>query len=321
MAKRHPTIICKVNGVYRKLLKVWFGSDGSFYVAPCYHSARTAYAFKHQVVYDTGFAESRMAFQDEFVDDGTLDDNEGTLKLSHHPSGLVQFSGRGVLSGPDGKGGALGIGVQSRALMAIGDGPAWGFAAYGFDDFDQTDIPKHGDIVATFDDLAPSEVPAPWPDPENPLPLSEGITVEGYYFQPKYRKFVTKDASGNYVVSRIHPSGMILPLKVILSPPDCDLPGFLGLDFYRRYTGNTDQTSGFALNGPGGDTREDPMGNMTSTNLACFFPRPTNMKARRDLSYPPKNNEKEQANPADKDSAAITNPMEQAPIDEQPPSP
>jgi len=287
MAQDRTTVLLKTGETTRKLLKVWFGPDGTYYLAAPYHSGRTAVLFKHTVRYDMQFGESREVLQSEFLDDATLDDNEGTIKLAHHPSGLCQFSGRGILSGVDENGRIKGVGVHTRALQAVGDGPAWGFLAFGFADFDQCDTVAACDVVTRFEDLAPAAKAEPPPDADTPLPPKDAIVVEGYYFQPMFRKFVTCDSEGRPVLMRVHPTGMVLKLAVILSPADCGYPGFLGLDFYRKHAFNTDP-SGFCLNGPGESIGEDPLGRKVGNVIGCFYPRPEGWEGRRSVNYPPR---------------------------------
>ena len=111
MSKTRATIIAEKDGQRRKLFKVWFGQDGSYYVTAPYHSAKTATLWKRTVGYDTPFGKMAVDPLDTVVDVATLDDDEGRLKLSHHPDGFCQFSGQGILSGRDENGQIKGVGV------------------------------------------------------------------------------------------------------------------------------------------------------------------------------------------------------------------
>jgi hypothetical protein len=285
MALKRITVLVKKDQTARKLLKIWFGPDGSYYVAAPYHSARQAYLFKYRSRYDLEFGKSASIPISEFSETATLDDDDGSIKLVHHASGLCQFSGRGILSGIDERGRPKGIGVLTRALPAVGDGPAWALVAYGFEDFDPCDNPGASDLVADFDELVPAAVTEPWPGSEAAIQPREGVLVEGYYFQPQYRKFVTRDPDGRLVLMRVHPTGMILKLAVILSPEDCGHPGFLGLDVYRKHV-MMSATSGFNLCGPGETVGEDSLGNRIADLIACWYPRAEWMPAERNVNYP-----------------------------------
>lgn len=92
MTKNDYTVAILSEGQLRKITKVIFGRDGSYMVAVPYHSAKKGVLFKAPVVYSPVLDEERWLPYKEFIDAGELD--EKRVKLSHHPSGLVQFSGR-----------------------------------------------------------------------------------------------------------------------------------------------------------------------------------------------------------------------------------
>ncbi len=113
MPRQMSTIIATTNGKKHKLLKIWFGGDGSFYVSAPYHPSKSATLVKRTVCYDTGFMRPTLQVP-AIVDAGLFEDEESQIKLSYHPSGFCQFSGKGLMSGVDEKGKPKGIGVWAR---------------------------------------------------------------------------------------------------------------------------------------------------------------------------------------------------------------
>ncbi len=116
MSKMRSTVVVEKDERRYKLFKVWFGADGSYYVTVPYHTARSASFEKRTVRYDTPFGAGVISPIEAVVDVAILEDDDGRVKLSHHPDGFCQFSGQGVLSGKDDKGRVKGMGVMARAF-------------------------------------------------------------------------------------------------------------------------------------------------------------------------------------------------------------
>src|SRR5438552_2891197 len=119
------TIVFESRAGRCKLFKMWYGSDGSYYVTVPYHSARKAVLFKQTVNYVTSVPKTvdggDLIPADQAIDIASSDDTR--IKLSHHPDGFLQFSGAGVLSGKNADGSIRGIGIQSWPLAAGCRGP------------------------------------------------------------------------------------------------------------------------------------------------------------------------------------------------------
>src|SRR5207249_547970 len=104
------------------LVRVGFTADGSYYVTSPYHPESKALLWLATVNYTLD--ESRMTF-DEAIELASTDDDQSVLKLSHHVSGWVQFSGQGIVSGFDAHGEPKGVAVHSYPLLAPSRGPAF----------------------------------------------------------------------------------------------------------------------------------------------------------------------------------------------------
>ena len=102
------TIVVKKGGRSYKVCKIWFGPDGSYYVTSPYHQSGEAMLVKATVPYGGPVQWVPMS---DILDIANLEDGD-QLKLSHHPDGFCQFSGKGVHSGLDAAGNPKGIGIQ-----------------------------------------------------------------------------------------------------------------------------------------------------------------------------------------------------------------
>jgi hypothetical protein len=286
MPKTRTTVVAEKEGQLHKIFKVWFGRDGSYYVTVPYHSAKIALLFKRTVSYETPFGQTQYSTSDSFVDVAVLDDDEGRLKLAHHPDGFCQFSGQGVLSGKAEDGSARGVAVFARALRAIGPkfGPVFIVRVHGIEEFEVGSQSEADDIVFRIDDLAP---PTPESLPREAeieetnfrFPERDGLWVEGFYFTPAYRRFIGRDFNGHLAIYMPHPTGIVIPLRVVLAPADCDLPGFLGL-YACRVLPRFESASGFSIAGPAENYRQDSLGNRIGDVISCEFPRITLVDGR-----------------------------------------
>ncbi len=291
MAKIRPTIVTEKDGQKYKLFKTWFGPDGTYYVTVPYHIAKTASLLKRTVRYDTPFGKMIVSSDEDIVDVAILDDDDGRLKLSHHPDGFCQFSGEGILSGKDESGRINGIGVFARALRAIGPkfGPVFSVTVWGIEKFDVCPELGHDDILFQIDRLAPAVALAIPSEPDAKEPAvrfseTEGLSIEGFYFQPEYRRFVHRDRDGGMRILMPHPTGIVIPLAVVSAPAECDLPGFIGL-YACRVMVRFEATSGFSIAGPAENYREDAWGRRLGDVINCHYPRISFVEGRS-INYP-----------------------------------
>ena len=173
-----------------------------------------------------------------------------------------------------------GIGVFARALEAIGPGfgPAFIVTVYGLEDFDTCETNRKFDIIFEVDDLLPDNIISRLSEelptgPEVPLrPVIESLTIEGFYFNPDFRRFVQKTVDGRNVIYNSHPTGVVIPLQVVAAQPDCEHPGFIGLYACRNHV-RFESQSGFVINGPAENFREDAFGERLGDVISCQYPR------------------------------------------------
>jgi hypothetical protein len=263
-----PTVVVQKGGSLYKVCKIWFGQDGTYYVTSPYHRARQAMLVKATVNYETG--PDHLIPISDLLDVAGLEEGEH-LKLSHHPDGLSHFSGKGVYSAKDEYGHPKGVGVRTRALTHVGDGPAFVVTVNALEKFEQKQALEASDIVFDYDALA--EIPGPY-----------GFRLEGHYFQPSYRRFVEKRDDGSQWITVIHPSRALLRLRAILAPTNCAIPSVIGLDFFASPIG--EGSADYVLSGPGGNLRDNEFGQKVADQISAVFPAPECVPMRRNVDYP-----------------------------------
>jgi hypothetical protein len=266
MPKTKYTILFEKEGVFYKLCKIIFGADGSYYVTVPYHSADKGIFLKCTVNYN----QFEMVIPvGDAIDIASSD--EKRIKLSHHPDGFVQFSGQGLISGKDVEGNIKGIGVMSWPLSKPVHGPAFTIVAWGIEKFKQVNQVKRNSCIFSSHNLIPN-------------PRTNGLILEGHYFPPEVRRFIQVGADGTQVISIIHPVGIMMPLKVLLSSNTCSFPGFIGLSLWEDHV-YFSSPSGFAISGSTGNIRYNAKGDRLGDGIFCIYPLIDNEGIRRSLSF------------------------------------
>jgi hypothetical protein len=253
------TVVLNVADRRVKLLKLWFGRDGSYYVTCPYHQAKRAHLFLRTVNYAQPATVTNVPSL--ILDEGVVDEDERRIKLSHHPDGFLQFSGPGIMSGRNPDGSAKGIGVRSWPLSAPTMGPSFSAVIVGAGEFESAPPAKLNVIEFHIEDLAP-------------MPDAEGVVVEGFYFPPEWRRFVTRAVGepGGWRILLRNPNGPVLLLHVAMASNACELPGFVGLHIFRAHTWIEDATAGFILSGSTGNLRRNGVGELLGDGVYCVYP-------------------------------------------------
>jgi hypothetical protein len=200
--------------------------------------------------------------KEHILEYGYLEGVQNNLKLAHHPDGFIQFSGRGIRSGKDVNGYPKGLGVQAWPLSSFCAGPAFGMSIVGMQLFK-----KHEEIVGgntiIFDSSHYSH--------EAPLTT---FVIEGHYFPGDCRQFIYPTSTGGLEITKIHPTGLSMPLKVVLPDPSCALGGFIGLRMYPHANHIFgDCECGFHLGSSAGNEVVDEQGVHWFEQLYCLYPR------------------------------------------------
>ncbi|OGN94135.1 MAG: hypothetical protein A2Z75_04105 [Chloroflexi bacterium RBG_13_50_10] len=274
MLQGKHTILFSENGISHKICKIWFGSDGSYYVTVPYHSAKKALLIKQTINYTTSVPHTIDGGERYPVSDAIdlASSDEKRIKLSHHPDGFIQFSGLGVLSGkaPDGK--IKGIGIQSWPLRQGCRGPAFGITLFGLDQFEHET--KTDDQSCLFEREELTIIPG-----------TNGLILEGYYFPTMWRRFIQTTKDGTKTISIVHPTENILRLKVLLPPDQCPIGGFLGLELYSILVRIEGVDSGYVISSSTGNVRRNEKGEVLGDAIFCMFPCIAETHVRRSIDY------------------------------------
>ncbi|NUO79855.1 hypothetical protein HUU05_07245 [candidate division KSB1 bacterium] len=263
------TIVFRKEGISYKLCKIWFGRDGSYYVTSPYHPEHRAFVMKIRVNYS--LQETTIALEDA-IDTAGIEDDNSCLKLSHHPDGLVQFSGHGILSGRDADGNIRGFGVMSWPLDRPVLGPAFSLLFRGVEQLESA----HSDLASTllFTD-----------DELTSIPNANTLYLEGFYFPGLWRRFIRIEPDGTRTISVLHPAKAIVKLKVLFASDKCERDGFIGLELYTDRVEPTFATSpSFALTGSTGNVGRNLQGQVTADSIQCMYPR-GDLRVQRMLEY------------------------------------
>lgn len=265
------TVLYAKGGIHYKICKIFFGADGSYYVTSPYHPVQKAVLMKMTVNYSL---HQIVVPYEELIDVASADDDEKRLKLSHHPSGFIHFSGEGILSGKNSDGTIKGIGVESWPLTDPVSGPAFGITLLGVDQFDQAATLKGSSCIFSSEEVTP-------------VPDANGFLLEGFYFPAVARRFIVIEPDGSKTISIVHPTGTLLRLKVILASDKCTLPGFIGLTLYAEKVDFDGNAIGFMLSASTGNIRFNEQGDKLGDGVFCAYPRPSSIPINRSLEYYP----------------------------------
>ena len=237
----------------RKICRIWFGGDGSYYVTAPYHRARSA-----SVHVSTAYYERRRSTvrADANIEVGLLDDDDKRLKLSHHPDGFAQFSGEGIISGRDETGRPKGIGIMSFALdRPPRTGPSFACAVLGMDHFAAGDS-ERSNAINFYD----AEIP--------PLKAGRGLILEGSYFTADWRGYLYR-SDEHWFIDMRHNMGPIIRYRALLSSTVSGC--FIGLRIFRADVVMDSHTSGFILSGPSSNVRTVE-GERVADGIYCLYP-------------------------------------------------
>ncbi len=213
MTSKTHTIVLNQEEKYYKLCKLIYGADGSIFITSPYHPSNEAIVMLSTTNYS--LQEMNISIE-EAIDVASLEDDEKRLKLTHHVSGLIQVSGKGITSGVDEQGNLKGIGVQSWPLEHPVEGPAFGITIYGFEFFKQ--VSKIQDDFHTFS-IDTDEINKTY----------TALVIAGYCFPSLYRRFVRTDNHGRKIINLTHPSGMVIPLRIAFPPKTCKCQSFFAI--------------------------------------------------------------------------------------------
>jgi hypothetical protein len=246
------------NGVF-DLFKVLFGGDGSYYITAPYHPLDRAIAARVTVNYAEQDGLINLDAAEEVV---VVDDDDRRLKVSHHPDGLLQFSGQGVRSGLAEDGTPKGIGVFSWPLTRPALGPSFQLA---FSDPTACGRPTaQRPRTITFREIAIEHLR------KNMI----GLTFRGYYLPVMWREFVFRADDGSMWMHLLNPVAQAtIRLRVLLASKDSDIPGFIGLEALPHGFEQVGDQPTFFISTSTGNLRRNDAGELLGDQLFCMYPQ------------------------------------------------
>lgn len=262
------TIWYRVDGKYYKVFKVGFGGDGSYYVTAPYHPLDKAILGKFPVNYALGRPVTLREAIKKATLLASLDDDENRLKLSHHPSGFIQFSGSGIVSGRKEGGGPKGIGVTSWELSNPTFGPSFSVLFAGPDRLGREGLPTLGDVAFDSTGLEHMRMSGrPFLD----------VHFAGHYFPPRFRSFVRRDSEGHSMDIVNPESSVVQQLRVVLASRESGFPGLIGIWAEPMEL----EYEGFWMTSSTGRLRRNQLGDLIGDQLFCLYPPPDDLSTVR----------------------------------------
>jgi hypothetical protein len=273
--KAKHTVIYEKDGQHYKLCKIFFGTDGSYYVTSPYHPAKRAFLVKQTVNYD--LSEMKIPLE-QAIDLAAAEDDEKRIKLAHHPDGFLQFSGQGIISGKDPEGNIRGMGIMSWPLDSPVSGPAFALTMRGLEHFERTERVKDIPCVFKHEKLTP-------------MPGQHRFVLEGHYLPALWRRFVRAKPDGTKIIPIVHPAGTVIELKAIFPSEQCALQNFFGLELYTVPVVGDGVSPLFKLSGSTGNLRRNEQAELLGDGIYFMYPRQDNIPIKRSLDYRPRSAE------------------------------
>jgi hypothetical protein len=215
MKSNKTTVILQNGDTKYKLMKIIFTNDGSYSVTAPYHNEKKAFLFKAVVDY----TKNGLFYIDksDTIENTSLEDDDLALKLSHHPSGFLQFSGKGIRSGQNADGSPIGMGIQSWTFSAPVPGPAFSVTIKNYRDMAKSTLPNAKELCIRIGMISGAS--------------DDTITcIEGYFIPKQYEHLIYEKNNAEYVVIE-HPAGA-LNLHVVRPKQIRNYFGFVGLHVY-----------------------------------------------------------------------------------------
>jgi len=236
MKSNKTTIVFEKSGHEYKIFKLLYQTDGSYYVTAPYHKEDTAFLYKMEVDYRSTVQQISW---NQAVEKMELEDENRCLKLSHHPTGFLQFSGSGVRSGLNPDGSPKGMGIQSWLHSKPPRGPAFGLSIKNIRSLKENTSIRSENLV-----IKDSEV-------VNGIDLND-LIISAHYIPIEFVPYIFIENEVEYF-SITHPSGTNIKLYVVRPDNLQNCVGFLGLNIQMAKLQHGENESGFIFSTSGGN--------------------------------------------------------------------
>jgi hypothetical protein len=256
MRSNKTTIVLKKGEKQYKLCKIIFSTDGSYFVTAPYHMGNSACLFKVNVDYRKNIQEISY---DEIIEKMELEDETQALKISHHPDGFLQFSGKNVRSGRNADGSPKGMGIQSWTHDNPAPGPSWGISIKNINFLKENDQITRENLIIDANSLIDGF-------------KFEDVLIEGFFIPIGAYPFIFIEGENEFI-SITHPSLIVLKLPVIRSDSIEKCKGFFGIHIQMtklKFGGNE---NGFIFSTSSGNIEMDGTSLVRGTCMYAAYPR------------------------------------------------
>ena len=268
MISKTHTIVVAFNGKYYKICKIIYGKDRSIFITSPYHPSKKAIIIQAKI--NDADAKTYIKIENA-VDVAFFDDDEKRLKLTHHTSGFIQFSGEGIISGIDKNTGKIkGIGINSWPLENPVKDP-FSLTIYGFEHFKQVDKIESDFHVLSVQSYQRTRD-------------FNALIMLGYCFPSDFRRFVTQREDGHPIINTLHPTGIVSQLLIAFPPLSCPCQTFIGLEMYFIRGIKNHRTPSFFMSSSSGKMEFNDKNEKFHEFIFCMYPR-QEIGVRRSLNF------------------------------------
>ena len=248
--------LARKDGSTTKLAKIIYDKDGSYFVLCPYHPFR-GMAQLDKATINYALYEQVLSDKDR-LDVAISHESKNAIKLSHHPSGWVHFSGGGITSGPN----PGSMGLQSFPLTKPVAGPTFALTFNGLNGYETL---KGGKKKPFW--LAAVQ------EERLPPPVTSDMVLTGFYFPYVAKESIIQNQSGLSVLCFMRPADGV-PITALILPPPPSYPklGFLGVSF-ECIEPMPNRIDGFCITTPTGNLRHNEHGQVLADSLFLHYPR------------------------------------------------
>ncbi|RPI70125.1 MAG: hypothetical protein EHM47_12685 [Ignavibacteriales bacterium] len=212
MKSNKATLILKKSDKQFKLFKIIFHSDGSYFITAPYHTGNSAFLFKVNFDFRKHIQTIPL---NETLEKMELDDEEQALKISHHPDGFLQFSGKYIKSGRNADGSPKGIGIQSWTHDNPAKGPSWGISIKNINFLKEANKITRENLIVDASTIVDGME-------------CDDVLIEGFFIPMRFAPYIFLE-NGNEFISITHPVAINLKLYVVRADSVERCKGFFGI--------------------------------------------------------------------------------------------
>lgn len=236
-----------------QLCRIWFERDGTYSVTMPFHQVNAATVGRVLKLQSHANVSPIIS---ESLNRVTLTDDESRLRFSHHPDGTMGFTPLIHEAEETLRIQAEPMAAETKAIPS----PTLWFMILDPTELSPTDGGAHESVTFDSRKIAPG--------------IGQGIQMDGAYFPADWREFLIRE-DDQWLLRLVHGNHGVITLRALLSSPDCETQGFLGIRV-TRLSKPSRITTGFQFVGAGNTTQRDEVN--VRDELHCVYPEPPMFK-------------------------------------------